>query len=151
MTNVYRLLLVLLLMVVVNESVAAPSATIAASPSTCVLSEEDVSCEINIAYSATDVADGWVVEVLSSGFDFLVAIASPGATVQGDLDVLVMQPGKTFGVVLNQGMVDGELLASVFIPIEGESVPGDIDGDGVPNEDDAFPNDPTEFQDSDGD
>lgn len=141
---------VLILIASTGSTLAAPAASISAAPPFCTLSEDGGACEITLSYSATDVPDGWVVEVLAAGFDFLEPISAPGTTISNELDVLVTASGKTFGVVLNQGMASGELLATVNVAIVTESLPGDTDGDGVKNEDDAFPNDPNEFQDLNG-
>lgn len=129
---------------------ADPSASISASPESCFLSAGG-SCEVTLSYTVTDVPDGWIVEVADSGFDFLEPISAPGSTVSDSLDVLVQVPGKTFGVVLNQGAEDDELLATIFVSAVQEALLGDMDGDSIPDDDDAFPDDPTEWQDTDGD
>ena len=49
------------------------------------------------------------------------------------------------------GYTDAEERAAGSDPNDPKSTPADLDGDGVPNGDDAFPNDPNESKDSDGD
>ncbi len=49
------------------------------------------------------------------------------------------------------GYFDADETAAGSNPNDPKSTPVDLDGDGVPNDQDAFPNDPNESKDSDGD
>ena len=111
-----------------------------------------------------------------TGDTVLITITDPSGQPVGGLSVLVSHQDSTlFSIVLNENgqtsfmLIEGDLLVQIsgglYNPIEftitvtaegvltddGETLPGDLDGDGVGDEIDIFPEDADESLDSDGD
>ena len=76
-------------------------------------------------------------------------ILSGAATAQAHFTAPNIATGSTTLVFRLQTTDAGGLSASDSITVTVQSA--DLDGDGVPNSQDAFPNDPSEWKDSDGD
>lgn len=80
-------------------------------------------------YAVTGDAGGYAIPITSAD-DYMVTMSGPN----------LGSSGVTLAVTVGAGSAQLDLL-----------VGADSDGDGVPDEDDAFPNDPTESVDTDGD
>lgn len=117
-----------------------------------------------LAAVALDLSDGVIDGQSTAGaIDSLARIADIGAVVATDpallmipgtnkpitqvADVLVSETATTGVTVVTDAISTGRV---VVTPTAAKSRP-DIDGDGVPDKEDAFPEDPTETADTDGD
>lgn len=105
-------------------------------------------CTYNNGYSCSNMWYGYPLAVTCSTREDEYTWAPPGGVAGGN----VCSQGCTYTYVLDAS--SGNFFAPTGTTCTTTDAPEpviDTDGDGVPDEDDAFPNDPNESADSDGD